>query len=240
MEYKEIIDFVNKFSNVLGISFLSIYLLIFKFVKSKGISTRNYRSNLYTLLCLLVYCYFLFTFLNKIDLDLNIWIMILFILYTNLEFVFKLKPSFTIVKFDNKPHLLLENKNDKLKVQSLKQFKQSNKNNEVNSGSKKNLDMVEYTVLYPGDKIDFYEFDMLETDYLRYIKSWSFWWLILSNLLLVILAICILIELPYIKIITTIFSFYILSFVFFFPILRNELFNYKHRLQEYQLKNFEN
>lgn len=240
MEFEEIIDFINKFSNFLGISFLSIYLLIFQFVKSKGITTRNYRRNLFTLTCLLVYYYFLFTGLSYIGLNISTWVVIILISITNIEFIFKIKPSFTIVKWNNEPHLLLENKNDKLKVQSLEQFKQSNVNNEVNSGSNKKIDMIKYTVLHPSDNIDFYEFDMLDVDYSRYFKSFSFWWLILSNLFLIILIIGFFINLPYIKIIISFFDFYILLFVFFFPQLRQELFDYKYKLQKYQLESFEN
>lgn len=238
MEYKEILDFINKFSNFLGISFLSIYLLVFQVVKSKGISTRNYRSNLFALICLLIYYYFLFISMKYIGLNLSTWAVIIFILIANVEFVFKVKPSFTIIKWNNKPHLLLENKNDKLKVQNLEQFKQSNVNNLINSGFNKKINTVKYTVLSSGDNIDFYEFDMLNVDYSRYFKSFSVWWLILSNLLLVTLAICVLIKLPYIKNILPFLNFYIVLFVIFFPQLRGELFDYKYKLQEYQLKNF--
>lgn len=239
MEYEEIIDFTSKFANVLGISALSIYLLVYQYVKSKGISIRSYKSNVFALVCLSVYYYYLLTSMSYIGLDISAWVTIASILYTNVEFILKIKPSFTIIKWKDKPYLLLEYKNDKLKAQSLEQFSQSNKKSVVDSIGNKKINRNRYTIIYTSDDIDFYEFDIFNVDYSRYFKSGGFWWLVLSNLLLVALVIFVFIKLPYIKIILPFLNFYMISFVIFFPKLRYDLYEYKYKLQEYHLANID-
>lgn len=190
--YERYLDIVDFFISNISLIIIPIVFNFYKQIALEKKSLEHLGRKIYIFLVPLAFVLlFIYLFINGV-ITFSYLILILFFLLLNLEVVFKLYPSFTMIEINNERYLLLQNKGEFLYVQTLEQVDNSFQKTK-HKVFKKNLYHSDYQIIRADNNLIIRNFYMKEMD-LSFFRShkdyfWSLIWFLIFELLMILLII---------------------------------------------------